>query len=198
MIISKTLQIYVTERVMILPGTSRVRQYRRGSYSVVSLSVSVDTSSFGGSGFMSCGGFGRFGFKVRLGVVSFLFSNLLLSFGLLFFSVGLSDSGLCLNFIFSSLFLGVHVTLDDCGLVGDGLLFISVSLHDGGSSFLEDLFGKGDFSLGIGPGFSVVGEELSGLLNGSIGLNAGLGEILKDGLSSVDDGKEFKDLVDFV
>jgi hypothetical protein len=83
-------------------------------------------------------------------------------------------------------------------LVGDGLLFISVSLHDGGSSFLEDLFGKGDFSLGIRPGFSVVGEELSGLLNGSIGLNAGLGKILKDGLSSVDDGKEFKDLVDFV
>lgn len=164
---------------------------------MVSLSVSVDFSSFIGSGFVSGGSFSRFGFEVRLGAVSFLYSKSLLSFGLLFFSVGFSDSSLCLNLSLSSLLLGVSVTLDNFSLFFDGLQFISVSLHNGGFSILEDLLGKGDLSLGIRPRVSVVDKELSGFLNCSIGINTDLGEILKDGLSRSDDDKEFKDLVDF-
>lgn len=59
-IISKTLQIYVTERLIILPGTICVRQHWIAFYSVVGataefldeVSLALSVSGMGGFGFL--------------------------------------------------------------------------------------------------------------------------------------------------
>lgn len=59
-IISKTLQIYMTERLIILPGTICVRQHWIASYSVVGAAaefldkvrLALSVSGMGGIGFL--------------------------------------------------------------------------------------------------------------------------------------------------